>query len=382
LCHKSDSNLFVIGDPNQAIYGFRGADVQYIRRFLNDYPEAKQFQLQKSYRCSRNILKASQDIIADDQKSVAFLEGLASDVKITISEHPTDKSEAEFVARSIEQMMGGVRFFSMDSEISSGDSSAGISSLSDFAIFCRTTYQMNVFEKALKDHGIPCQSIDEFPFLKKPEFKSLRDLISATIHPENKYLRNRVKDQNMTYLTDDIFNNGINSKPAAMSSIRNLVECYINEHVKDPEKTGNTLLGLLDGFENPLEFYEFLALGQSVDIYEPEAQKVALMTLHASKGLEFSCVFVTGCEDGLIPYHIFPSQQADPEEEQRLLYVGMTRASNFLYLSHAHRRHLFGRSFQLPRSPFLQRIEKEFLDSSTSEWSKKPRKDDGQLSLF
>jgi len=107
LTTDKNPNLCVIGDPNQAIYGFRGADVHYIKQFKNDYPSAKEYNLSKSYRCSDSILQASANVISSGQN---ILQGLQKGVKITISQEHTDKSEAEYVARTIEQMMGGLRF--------------------------------------------------------------------------------------------------------------------------------------------------------------------------------------------------------------------------------------------------------------------------------
>ena len=103
------------------------------------------------------------------------------------------------------------------------------------------------------------------------------------------------------------------------------------------------------------------------------------MTLHAAKGLEFRCVFIVGCEDGLLPYSLF-ERRSDREEERRLLYVGMTRAKKYLFLSHAGKRFLLGREYRLNRSPFLDRIEEELLEQP--EAPAPVRKRDGQMKLF
>ena len=122
LCPNPDANLCVIGDPNQAIYGFRGADVRFIRQFSQDYPAARVYHLATSYRCSDVILQASSQVVtAPEGASPSMLQGLPSDVKLQMVQHPTDKAEAEFVARTIERMIGGLRFFSMDSQIADGE---------------------------------------------------------------------------------------------------------------------------------------------------------------------------------------------------------------------------------------------------------------------
>jgi len=122
-------------------------------------------------------------------------------------------------------------------------------------------------------------------------------------------------------------------------------------------------------------------LGSGADTYSKSAEQVALMTLHAAKGLEFSYVFIVGCEDGLLPYTLFTKGDSDPEEERRLLYVGMTRAKRMLFLSHAKKRNLYGRVFTLPISPFLGSIKEELIKRGELKKGKKKAKDK-QLSLF
>jgi superfamily I DNA/RNA helicase len=106
------------------------------------------------------------------------------------------------------------------------------------------------------------------------------------------------------------------------------------------------------------------------------------MTLHASKGLEFPCVFITGCEDGLLPYGLFETSRADPTEERRLLYVGMTRAQTLLYMTWAQSRFLNNRPYNLSKSPFLEAIEQELVESSQTQLKKSQKKQDNQLKLF
>jgi superfamily I DNA/RNA helicase len=105
------------------------------------------------------------------------------------------------------------------------------------------------------------------------------------------------------------------------------------------------------------------------------------MTLHASKGLEFECVFIPGCEKGLLPYNLYKTE-VDEEEEKRLLYVGMTRAKKLLYLTHARSRMLRGRKFNLPQSPFISTIQQELIQQIKNKPHKKPEEKDNQLSLF
>jgi superfamily I DNA/RNA helicase len=141
------------------------------------------------------------------------------------------------------------------------------------------------------------------------------------------------------------------------------------------------LLDLVGDYGKDLDrFLRFTALGTAVDTYRPGLEQVTLMTLHGAKGLEYKAVFIVGCEEGLLPYSLFKSQISDPEEERRLLYVGMTRAKKFLFLSHAERRFLLGREYQLRRSLFLDRIEGELIELSQQE--KMKAKEPIQRTLF
>ena len=152
--------------------------------------------------------------------------------------------------------------------------------------------------------------------------------------------------------------------------------------IKD-ESLIKQLLDLSDDFGNDINaFLEYATIGIAPDAYRSGIENVSLMTLHASKGLEFKCVFIVGCEEGIIPYSLFESQQSDVEEEKRLLYVGMTRAKSHLYLSHADHRFLMGKEYTLPQSHFLENIEEDLAKLIQAEKSQKPKKDTSQLDLF
>ena len=119
-----------------------------------------------------------------------------------------------------------------------------------------------------------------------------------------------------------------------------------------------------------------------MDTYNPDTEAVSVMTMHASKGLEFQTVFITGCEEGLIPYSYFKTQSTDVQEEKRLLYVSMTRAKKYLYLTHAQKRFLFGQQKPMNPSPFLAAIQKELIERSQDTYQRKPKKKDKQMGLF
>lgn len=380
LMPDTESNLFVIGDPDQAIYGFRGADVKYIQMFRNDYKDAVVYKLKKSYRCSDSILKASGNILKTDQK---LLEGLHKGVRIKISENPTDKSEAEYVARNIEKMLGGMGFFSIDSRVAEGDKYENIESLSDFVILCRISRQMPVIEKALNDHNIPYQKIGEESALKQEPIKSVLDIYRIISNPDNTVLKSRLQKQ--LKISDTRLQQLINvceGKP-----LKNKLESIISICFHDQHKENeliHTMLGeIIEQFNGDEDgLLQTILLGAGIDTWKPKTEAVNLMTLHASKGLEFSCVFITGCEENLIPYTLYEKRPADPEEERRLLYVGMTRAKNYLFITHARKRFLIGKELIQTKSHFIDEIEKELIEAESAQIRTKEVKDKDQLELF
>jgi superfamily I DNA/RNA helicase len=383
LMPDPESNLCVIGDPNQAIYGFRGADVRFIGQFREDYPEAAAYRLNTSYRCSDNILRASGSVIQTGCGEGDFLTGLTRGVKIRIVENNTDKSEAEYVARTIERMIGGTRFFSMDSDMAEGSEEEDIRSLSDFAILCRIGKEMKALEKALTDHGIPYQTVGDDPLFTQEPVRSVIEILKLLVNPHNEFLKTRFMEKKESFKIDlNKWNTSLKGKTVKCAISEILDELRIRK-TKDEGSAIARLLDLAEEFGEDYEgFLKLAALGTSADTYRPDLENVRLMTLHASKGLEFKCVFITGCEEGLLPYSLFKSQTADPEEERRLLYVGMTRSMKYLFLTHAKKRFLSGREYRLPRSLFLDKIEKELLEYSKPQYKKPATRDDPQLTLF
>lgn len=395
LMPNSDSNLCVIGDPNQAIYGFRGADVKFINQFISDYPNASVYTLKTSYRCSDSILKASQNVM----REASGLEGLSEGVKLRIVKNRTDKSEAEFVAREIEKMMGGLGFFSMDSQITQGEQHGEIESLSDFVVLCRLKSQFDALEKAFRDHNIPYQVVGTDPFFRQKPIRFVIDLLKLWQNPGNQLLREKLGkifspsvplSEGESDHPSIAFNEGealipslLREQTAGKEILTKIVETYFEDEREDNPMRFKKLFDIADDFDDNLEeFLKFAALGTGVDTYKANLENVTLMTLHAAKGLEFQCVFIVGCEDGLLPYSLYENQPSDINEERRLLYVGMTRAKNFLFLSHAEKRFLYGSEYQLNRSPFLDKIEEELIEKQRQEYKRKAKKVDNQLKLI
>ncbi|MDY6861829.1 MAG: 3'-5' exonuclease, partial [Thermodesulfobacteriota bacterium] len=297
----------------------------------------------------------------------------------------SEKSEAEFVARTIEKMMGGVRFFSMDSNISDGQEDTGITSFSDFAVLFRISKIASYLKEAMTNHGIPYQLIGEKPFFKKEPVSSIIYILHYILESEEGIWSKKLKDNNIKGLSEGLVDSI--KKNIHSLKVREIIDIIIKECFKKiiSNKDGDVeqLLFLASSYDNNLEeFLSSIHTGSAQDSYYPKANKVALMTLHAAKGLEFPCVFIIGCEEGIIPYTNFSNKEADIKEERRLFYVGMTRARHFLYLSHAKKRFLFGRKMNLPLSLFVKDINDELLNVENENIIRKKRKEDKQLSLF
>ena len=385
LMPEAGANLCVIGDPNQAIYGFRGAHVQFIKKFIHDYPTGMTYHLTKSYRCTGHILNASRNIIEDTTHQERFLEGLHTGVKITIAPHPSDKSEAEYVARTIEHMIGGLRFFSIDSNITEGTGHDEITSLSDFAVLCRTKAQMKAIEKAFHDHSIPYQAIGNDSFFTQEPIRSVMTLLKSIIYPNNSLFMEKITAKKDIRHEDLVILKKESIEKGFTNVLCTIIDNYFAHEKENHSGEFKKLITIAHDFNNDGDaFLTFTALGIDVDTYIPNVENVTLMTLHAAKGLEFNCVFIIGCEDGLIPYSLFEHQQGDVDEERRLLYVGMTRAKKFLFLSHAHKRFIYGKEYHLAHSPFLDSIEKELIELETSEYKRKEKEEAQaqQLTLF
>ncbi len=379
LMPHEDSNLCVAGDPNQAIYGFRGADDRFIRKFIKDYPKAQTYMLEQSYRCSDYILKASDHILKEKHLESGCLRGLQRGVKVIISPQHTDKSEAEFVARTIENIIGGVGFFSLDSEVSGGQEREEIKSLSDFAILCRIKRLIKPLEKALNDHSIPYQIIGETPFFQEYPVKSVIEILKWALNPEDSFLRKKIDTARITSGVDPQALSRSFQKKRVQEILVQIISQFFGKE-KVGEEPFTHLIEFSSAFESDVDgFLRAVVLGAGVDTYRPGMESVALMTLHAAKGLEFKCVFLVGCEDGILPYSLF-GDKADKDEERRLLYVGMTRAEKFLFLSHASQRYMMGKEMNLKRSSFLDNIEEELF---RLEERKTPlQKKETQMKLF
>jgi DNA helicase II / ATP-dependent DNA helicase PcrA len=340
LLTPADGNLCAIGDPDQSIYRFRGAEVGFFLRFQEDFPGAKTVELRRNYRSSPAIVEAAvhairpASLVPNRHLQPMAREGAA---KVTLYPAASEAAEAEFVAHTIERLLGGTSHFSLDSgRVEGQGEAAGDLSFDDFAVLYRSDAQADALQEALARAGIPHQK------------RSHRRL-------------------------------------AERSDVRRLVEALrllkVGE-AQSPASVESLLVGIAEEFDLPSavellrplaahcgddreRFLDAMALDAEIDSWDPRAQRVSLLTLHAAKGLEFPVVFLVGCEDGLLPLrHGETLTDAERDEERRLFFVGLTRAETHLYLSWARLRRRHGKSLERQPSPFLRDIPARLIEEA------------------
>lgn len=338
LCPQNGS-ICAIGDPNQAIYGFRGGDSKFFNNFTQDYTNAKIINLKNNYRSTGNIVEASNQMI-NSYNIVSQYD--KPHEKIIIHTAPTDKAEAEFVVSTIENLIGGHSFFSLDSDRSLGQEQDY--SFSDFAVLYRTSSQAELLIEAFERSGMPYANYSNDLLCDK---KPINNLLNSLTDDEP--------------IIDQIENYEFSQE----------IEDYILNYLKE----------LAANHTGKDEFIHEVSMLKESDTFDKRADRIALMTLHSSKGLEFNCVFIVGLEDGILPLYR-AKELSEIEEERRLLYVGMTRAEKRLFLSHAIKRKWLGTYRNLEISPFLKQIKDDLLKLSKFERERKEKENANQLSLF
>ncbi len=352
--------LCVIGDEDQAIYGFRGASPEFFNRFPLDFPGTEVLELKKSFRSSDSILLASSQAL--EKKDSLRRSGIKGP-NLRIIESPTERSEAEFVIAEIERLLGGTGFFSMDSARVKDGTTAEIKGFSDLAVLFRTSAQAEALVEAFRRAGIPYQLLSESPLQSKFFKTGLRliQIISGLAGPRLAQQVPEAKDFLCEMREKNI------SDPLELIAKAFSFAPAVENEIAEKELVKDSVLQLvrrqmgLKGIGTPVEIWETLRLAGSQDFYDPRADRVSLLTMHSAKGLEFEAVFLVGLEEGLVP-HFSAKTEAELREEARLFYVALTRAKKFLYLSHARKRMLHGKPTVQTPSRFLQRIQQDLLD--------------------
>ena len=401
-----DRSLCVVGDVDQSIYSWRGADYRIILNFQRDFRSTKLVKLEQNYRSVSNILDVANAIIVNNEQRISknLYSTKGAGEKIELFEADDEASEADFAARKIETLKNRMH------------------SLSDFAILYRTNAQSRPIEEALISHSIPYKIYGGLKFYDRKEIKDIIAYLKVLYNPKDSQsvmriinvpkrgigattlqkLRNCADEndvslfevmQNVEKLED--INSGTQNKIREfVSLIENMQDEQSTMEFKDwvghvIERTGylkelqaeNTeeaeirienlqeLLNVVSEFEpteDDNELGEFLAqvalvsdLDKNVD---ESADMVTLMTLHSAKGLEFPVVFLMGLEEGIFPHARCFDSKSELEEERRLMYVGVTRAQDKLYLTHAKRRQMYGEYKYYNQSRFISEIPSQLLE--------------------
>jgi superfamily I DNA/RNA helicase len=352
--------LWVIGDPNQAIYGFRGSDKRFIDRFAEDYPGAVRLELLRSFRCADPIIRAAGRLADAKLESAA---GERGTVSLFRREYPSDKSEAEGIARTIAALLGGASFFALDSGAASDGE--GCAAPGDCAVLVRAAALAVPIVKALKDHGIPFVLSSQSLWWEEEPAKDILDLI------REKAGKNEEKNTGAA-----------DTDPAGeiMAAWETLAGSgRLKGRGKEAPKSVAELARLAGLFGSSRALLDALAYGTGIP--DAESSGVRVMTIHASKGLEFDYVFAAGLEEGMLPFTLYNNEEqekADIDEEKRLLYVAMTRARRGLWLSMARNRNFRGRKLSCQPSRFLAELE----DLVPLEAPNRSLKRESQPSLF
>jgi superfamily I DNA/RNA helicase len=362
LLAGNGSGLTAIGDPDQAIYGFRGADVGFFLHFAADYPGATTLHLTRNYRASGTIVAGALQAIAP----ATLVPGRTLQAvrprgaPIIFHEAADERAEAAWIAAAIDGLLGGSSFHSLDSGRADGHGVDGID-LSEVAILYRTDAQAGPLGQALTRAGLPFQ-------------KSSHDLLERRTGVPDIVREMRLASAGATVAA---------RLRAAVRRLAAIGPASAAPAV-DVRSAGQLLAPLARRCGRDLErFLTEISLGAMADALDPRAAAITLLTLHAAKGLEFDVVFLAGCEKGLLPLWLpgsAPAAGPDLAEERRLLFVGMTRARARLFLSCAARRTRHGTTAAAGPSPFLAAIDSALLDRPVPPRPRRPA--DRQLRLL
>jgi DNA helicase-2/ATP-dependent DNA helicase PcrA len=405
LLAKQHQNLCVVGDDDQSIYSWRGADIGNILNFEKDFPNAKVIKLEQNYRSTQTILDAANAVIKNNfgRKSKKLWTENETGGSIQFYNAMDEWGEANFISSEIKQLQ-----------------EAYGKRLNEFAVLYRTNAQSRVIEEAFMSHGIPYRIIGGFKFYDRKEVKDVIAYLRLIQNPDEDVSLKRIINipkrgignttleaiQSYARQNDDsLFGallsidsiGGVSKK--ALGNINEFVKLISGlmaaAEIKKPSEVLKELLdksGYLDSLQkegdedsltraenirellsatlefesknpdaNLQQFLEQMALMSDIDNLETEAEAVVLMTLHSAKGLEFPVVFMSGMEEGVFPSQRSYFEEHQMEEERRLMYVGITRARESLYLTAAFERTIFGSTTYNIVSQFIKEIPKDLI---------------------
>jgi len=421
--------LFVIGDPYQSIYGFRGADGRVFERLREDFPHLCQVNLELGYRCSQIIAKASASLLTGNGAAAIAPRAVNSGgIPIKTIRCPGERAESIAIVREIGRLVGGTGMLEAHGEYRPGGNEEldALYSFADFAVIARTGALCENLETAFITEGIPYRLRGSNSFLQDPlvrqavsylrlianpadDLRFLDALRLTGLDPGDSYFSELRKSASRTdrSLMSELKHSLSHevplrpaSKPAAEFLLRfdkfrrqaslppaELLKALLADFVGEPPAISDPLAVLIataEQFSDPGEFLSRLVLHTEGDIERAgrnpsgiHSEAVTILTMHAAKGLEFKVVFICGAEEGIIP---FTYRESDPEEERRLFYVALTRASERVYFTSAARRKIRSRVVQAAWSPLLKELPSSTLEEIESFLPPSPT--DRQLGLL
>lgn len=413
MLSEEHRNLCVVGDEDQSIYSWRGADITNILDFEKDFPEAKVVKLEQNYRSTQTIVSAASHVIRNntERKDKTLFTENDPGSKITVREEKSDYDEARWTVHEIVRLL------------SSGDAD-----LQETAIFYRTNAQSRVLEEQLRMNSIPYKIVGGVRFYDRTEVKDILSYLKLILNPADDIALKRtintpargigkttvekletigyqthvpMLDAARTAIDAREFNSGTTSKLRNFIALIDELRSVANElslldlytivvdkteyiqklkleestdadaRINNLEELGNAMAQFQK--ERPdaslQTFLEEMALVSDLDSVQQDDRAVTLMTLHLSKGLEYNHVFVVGLEENLFPSAPRGGEETDEsniEEERRLAYVGMTRARKKLHLSYARTRRVWGQEQMNPPSRFLKELPQDSIEFSSS----------------
>ena len=406
-------NITVVGDNDQGIYSFRGADIQNILNFEKDFPGTKIIKLEQNYRCTGNILKVANEVIKNNEKKYEKKLWTENEVGTKVHVHQGDNEydEASYIVDQINRLKREEYY-----------------KYTDFAILYRMNTQSRAIEDILRREDIPYKIVGGLKFYERKEIKDIISYLRLIQNPsDNLSLRRvinepkrgvgktsieeieKIAEQQQISMYEVIKRAADFSLNRVFANTREFIETIEalmaeKDNLKISELITTTLketgymkalelentteaenrIANLDEFltvaiefeeqeaENSLEnFLEGITLSSDIDNMEEQDNSVTLMTLHSAKGLEFPVVFLVGMEEGVFPSYRSIGEQRELEEERRLCYVGITRARNNLFLTCARQRTVFGSTSCNGISRFLKEIPEELLEGAEELFTQK-----------
>ena len=404
LLASKNGNITVVGDNDQGIYSFRGADISNILNFERDFPGTKIIKLEQNYRCTGNILKAANAVIKNNE--VTYKKELWTENEVgklpTVYSASNEYDEGTYIAQQIEHLRREEYY-----------------KYSDFAILYRMNTQSRAIEEILRRESIPYKIIGGLKFYERKEIKDIISYLRLIQNPSDNLSLKRIINEpkrgigktsldkieelsnntgvpmyeiiknaeqyglNRVFINSREFVNAIEELRAKKDDIKisdliketlkksGYTQALENENTIEAENRIENLDEFLtvaiefedESADNKLsDFLEGITLSSDIDNMEETEETVTLMTLHSAKGLEFPVVFLVGMEEGIFPGYKSISEPKELEEERRLCYVGITRAKENLFLTCSKQRTIFGSTSYNPVSRFLNEIPQELLE--------------------